>query len=845
MKRTITINYDENILKSYCPDIVLSKLYRRKDTIIEVEAKAARGACLLADISGFTKLSGHLCSTGVRGLDDLRQVTSTFLSRFISLIYSFGGDVISFAGDALICIFWCENISDEEEDQRVCRNAIKCGYVLKDHCTDKLTAHIAISHGDLCFSFLGGYENDWVYVVNGKCMSQLSSCIDDAASKQLVITSDCFTHLDDETLTRISYTKLSSENYLIDSMNLSPTSVTKITTDVIRKHSRRGVSYGHHILRFLPPPVVLSLQDGYFDPISELRIVTTLFLKIDTYSYDKHRKLTTLQNFFYLIQTSIAQSGGCLRQFLVDDKGCVLIVLWGVPSASYANNGARSIYCAATIQNASQRFRHVCSVGITTGSAFCGTIGSALRQDYAAIGNSVNMAARLMSKANGQILIDQETCRTLSETQRQQLQPLEPMQLKGATEPVVAYSFRPELITDSHWEGINRKKNPLGLSVVTGGQSSYFPQSTSDTPMPPMTPNSTPFSQASIAQTNLNPEITSILVSVVNRLKEKSTQGTRVSERMQVIVIEGAQGMGKTEVAAYFCRMCRQRRLRCYSLQAKDEDEMMEYGVARALMNMFLKEDLHTSPKRKETTLGLLHRTYPDITAEAIVFSKFPLLKQALSLPWHLSLKSSSLFDPSIPIPEFKKSLNSRYVLASTLVDITQTLLAHIPTVIVIDDAHHCDKLTWNYFHQMSITLKLPLVLVVIVRKLSIEEMMIPSMMHSNRHLNTDTSSDGLNSPSPPVPTPRGVRLKKARGFRVKKTPVMVAVDSLLSDASEESEYSNIRLHLSELTFDQTSKILQSIIPDTSAVRTSPGHISSLCLRVSLLDDEQFRRTRV
>ena len=117
-----------------------------------MEAKAARGACLLADISGFTKLSGQLCSTGVRGLDDLRKATSTFLSKFISLVYAFGGDVISFAGDALICVFWCDNITtDPEEDQRVCRNAVECGFVLKDHCTDRLTAHIAISVGDLCF----------------------------------------------------------------------------------------------------------------------------------------------------------------------------------------------------------------------------------------------------------------------------------------------------------------------------------------------------------------------------------------------------------------------------------------------------------------------------------------------------------------------------------------------------------------------------------------------------------------------------------------------------------------------------------------------------------------------
>lgn len=808
-KTTTTTGYDEMTLRSYCPDIVLSKLNRRKDTKIEVEAKAARGACLLADISGFTKLSGQLCSTGVRGLDDLRKVTSTFLSKFISLVYAFGGDVISFAGDALICVFWCDNITDPEEDQRVCRNAVECGFVLKDHCTDRLTAHIAISVGDLCFSFLGGYNDEWVYVINGRCMAELSHCINDAASKQLVITPECFTCLDHEILSRISFTKLESKNYLIESVRLLPESIAKISMEVIRKHNRRGgLSCGHHILRFLPAPVVSSLQDGYYHAISELRIVTTLFLKIDTYSFEKHRKLTTLQTFFHMIQTCIASSGGCLRQFLVDDKGCVLIVLWGVPSATFANNNSRSLYCAALIQNSSHRFRHVCSVGITTGSAFCGTIGSVLRQDYAAIGNSVNMAARLMGKARGRILVDQETSRTLPELLRQHLQPLESLLLKGSAEPVVSYCFPAEILNENVWEGLN-KKNPRGLSVVTTS-----PTQSMQLPIPISTSQS---KASSLAQSNLNPEITSTLISVSDRLKGKH-RGFSSSEKMQVIVVEGAQGMGKTEVATYFRSLCQQRRVRCFSIQAQDEDEMVEYGVSRRLINLFLNEDLHASPRRKETTLNLLHRTYPDMTPEDIVFTKFPLLKQALALRWHLSLRAAS-FDQNIPIPEFKKSFNSRYLLASTLVDLSKTILGGVPTAIIIDDAHHCDKLTWNYLHMMSITLHLPIVMLVIVRKLSLEEMMIPSMMISNRHLDTDTSA---LSPEPKrgdvPPTPRGVRLKKARGFRVKKTPVMVAVDSLLSNAHEDSNHSNLRLHLTELTFEQTANILGSILPPTTTV---------------------------
>jgi class 3 adenylate cyclase len=54
------------------------------------------------------------------------------------------------------------------------------------------------------------------------------------------------------------------------------------------------------------------------------------------------------------------------------------------------------------------------SIGITTGSVYCGTVGSPLRQEYVAIGRTVNLAARLMGKAKGRVLVDAVTHSKLS-----------------------------------------------------------------------------------------------------------------------------------------------------------------------------------------------------------------------------------------------------------------------------------------------------------------------------------------------------------------------------------------------------------------------------------------------
>lgn len=46
------------------------------------------------------------------------------------------------------------------------------------------------------------------------------------------------------------------------------------------------------------------------------------------------------------------------------------------------------------------------AIGITTGNAFCGSVGSAKRQEYAMVGDIVNLSARLMGVAEKQGYLD-------------------------------------------------------------------------------------------------------------------------------------------------------------------------------------------------------------------------------------------------------------------------------------------------------------------------------------------------------------------------------------------------------------------------------------------------------
>ena len=92
-------------LTSYVPTLISRRLAIDPMPIDSPASERFAAAVLFADISGFTALTERLAQQGPAGAEELTHLLNTYFDRLINLITAHGGDVVKFAGDALIALW--------------------------------------------------------------------------------------------------------------------------------------------------------------------------------------------------------------------------------------------------------------------------------------------------------------------------------------------------------------------------------------------------------------------------------------------------------------------------------------------------------------------------------------------------------------------------------------------------------------------------------------------------------------------------------------------------------------------------------------------------------------------
>ncbi|QJD81875.1 adenylate/guanylate cyclase domain-containing protein [Cohnella herbarum] len=173
--------------------------------------------------------------------------------------------------------------------------------------------------------------------------------------------------------------------------------------------------------RYISPDLVKQIvaQDIEIKLGGDLKLITILFLDIRGFT-PLSEKLTppelvdTLNTMFNMITETTLRNEGTIDKFIGD----AAMILFNAP-LDVAEHERKAVKTAYEIQQGMNKIRdeimekYECEVnvgiGVHTGNVVVGNIGSYLRVDYTAIGDNVNIAARIESQTKkGQVHVSEQ-----------------------------------------------------------------------------------------------------------------------------------------------------------------------------------------------------------------------------------------------------------------------------------------------------------------------------------------------------------------------------------------------------------------------------------------------------
>ena len=134
-----------------------------------------------------------------------------------------------------------------------------------------------------------------------------------------------------------------------------------------------------------------------------------------------------LARYFERMKAIVERHGGSVEKFIGD----AVMAVFGVPVV-HEDDALRAVRAAVEMRDALPELGLQGRIGVMTGEVVTGT------EERLATGDAVNVAARLEQAAQpGEVLIGEPTLALVREAV--EVEPVEPLELKGKAEPVPAY----------------------------------------------------------------------------------------------------------------------------------------------------------------------------------------------------------------------------------------------------------------------------------------------------------------------------------------------------------------------------------------------------------------------
>ncbi|XP_055964576.1 adenylate cyclase type 10 [Sorex fumeus] len=391
------------------------------------------GVLMFVDISGFTAMTERF-STAMymdRGAEQLVEILNHYISAMVEKVLLFGGDILKFAGDALLALWKVER----RQLKNIITIVVKCSLEIHGLFDAQeweegldIRVKIGLAAGHIT-RLVFGDETRSYFLVIGQAVDDVRLAQNMAQMNDVILSPNCWQLCDrnmieieripDQRAVKVNFLKpppsFNFDEFFTKCMTFMDYYPSGNQKNLLRlacmleSDPRLEVSLKKYVMESILKQIDDKQLGGY---LSELRPVTIVFVNLMFKDQNKVEVIgSAIQDACVHINAVLRTFRGQINKVFMFDKGCSFLCVFGFPGEKGPDEVTHALESAVDIFDFCSQVHkiHTVSIGVASGIVFCGIIGHAVRHEYTVIGQKVNIAARMMMYYPGVVSCDSVT----------------------------------------------------------------------------------------------------------------------------------------------------------------------------------------------------------------------------------------------------------------------------------------------------------------------------------------------------------------------------------------------------------------------------------------------------
>ncbi|KAM9000576.1 adenylate cyclase type 10-like [Sarcophilus harrisii] len=594
-----------------------------------------------------------------RGAEQLVDILNRHISVIVEKVLIFGGDILKFAGDALLALWKVERKQLKNFITVVVKCSLEIHGIFENQESEEgldIRVKIGLSAGHIKKLVFGDEKS--YFLVIGQAVEDVRFAQSMAQMNDIILSPNCWQLCDrsiieieripDQRAVKVNFLKLSPtynfDEFFMNCMTYMKYYPSGDHKNILRlasnleSNSDLELSLQKYIMRSILKQIDDKQLKGY---LSELRPVTIVFVNLQFKGKETADDIgQAIQDSSVYIDSVLKTFKGQINKVFMFDKGCSFLCVFGFPGEKAPDEITHALESAVIIFDyCSQIFKiKIVSIGVASGIVFCGIVGHSVRHEYTVIGQKVNIAARMMMYYPGIVTCDSVTYSNCS-LPSYFFKELPKQHMKGVAEPGPFYQCL----------GLNEKVM-FGMSSLTCSRHEDYPL------------------------LGRNKEIRLFLYNMKQFLLAKSSQ---------ILMFEGVTGYGKSQLVSELGYLAQSEDHRIIAIGLTKVSIHQYFYTIQLLMGSVLGLDTCKHYKERQHNLegrvqNCLDEKFYCILND-IFHVQFPLTREACTMSGE------------------KKQKEIEELFMNILKETSKTE----KLIFIIDEAQYIDIISWEFLEQL------------------------------------------------------------------------------------------------------------------------------------------------